>query len=101
MRRTSIPFLTYPTTYYEEVSSSSYNWVPSAFTQNDIVDIKLAKYSVNGQFLGLVDAIDTHMQLCGGGYTDGRPAFTFGAPYKKAVSSSFRNPDSVHDMSAS
>lgn len=83
------------------MSSSSYNWIPSTFTQNDIVNLKLAKYSVNGQFLGLVDAIDTHMQLCGGGYTDGRPAFTFGSPYKKAVSSSFRDPILVHDTRVS
>ncbi|CAF4382948.1 unnamed protein product [Rotaria sordida] len=25
------------------------------------------------------------MQFCGGGYSDGRPAFTFGTVYKKSV----------------
>ncbi|CAF3900474.1 unnamed protein product [Rotaria sordida] len=82
--RTSIPFLTYPLTYYDEISASTYSWIPAKFTQNDLMRIKLAKYSVTGQFLGLVDAFDTHMQFCGGGYSDGRPAFTFGTVYKKS-----------------
>ena len=83
---TSIPFLAYPSTYFDEISSSSYNWIPSTFFQNDLVNFKLAKYSPTGQFLGLIDALDTHIQLCGGGYTDGRAAFTFGTQYKRSVS---------------
>ena len=84
--RTSIPFLAYPTSYYTEISSSTYSWIPLTFTPNDIITLKLAKYSATGQFLGLVDAFDSYMQLCGGGYTDGRAAFTFGTSYKRSVS---------------
>lgn len=51
------------------------------------MNYKLAKYSATGQYLGLVDAYDAHIQLCGGAYTDGRAAFTFGAQFKKSVSS--------------
>jgi hypothetical protein len=36
--------------------------------------------------LGLVDAFDTYIQLCGGGYTDGEAAFTFGTEYSRSVS---------------
>ncbi|UJR38008.1 hypothetical protein I4U23_030690 [Adineta vaga] len=82
--RPSIPFLAYPTTYYDEITSSTYNWIPSTFNKNDIITFKLAKYSATGQFLGLVDAFDAHMQLCGGGYTDGRAAFTFSTLYKRS-----------------
>jgi hypothetical protein len=48
--------------------------------------LKLAKYSPTGQYLGLFDAVDTYIQLCGGGYTDGRAAFTFGLQYQSSVS---------------
>ncbi|CAF4828802.1 unnamed protein product [Rotaria sp. Silwood1] len=82
--RISIPFLTYPSTYYDEINIATYDWIPAKFTQNDLMRLKLAKYSTTGQFLGLVDAFDTHMQFCGGGYTDGRAAFTFGTAYKKS-----------------
>ncbi|CAF0975904.1 unnamed protein product [Adineta ricciae] len=82
--RTSIPFLAYPTSYYTEISSSTYSWIPLTFTPNGIITFKLAKYSATGQFLGLVDAFDSYMQLCGGGYTDGRAAFTFGTSYKRS-----------------
>jgi hypothetical protein len=84
--RTSIPFLAYPTTYYSEISSSTYSWIPATFNQDDIVRLKLAKYSPTGQFLGLVDAFDTYIQLCGGGYTNGQAAFTFGTEYTQSVS---------------
>jgi hypothetical protein len=82
----SIPFLVYPSTYYTEITSSTYTWIPSTFYQNDLIQLKLAKYSPTGQFLGLLDAVDTHIQLCGGGYTAGQAAFTFGAQYNQAVS---------------
>jgi hypothetical protein len=85
--RTSIPFLAYPTTYYTEITSSTYNWIPLTFNTNDIVTLKLAKYSATGQFIGLVDAFDAYIQLCGGGYTDGAAAFTFGTQYQRTVSS--------------
>lgn len=45
----------------------------------------MAKYSATGKYLGLFDAFDSYIQLCGGGYTDGRPAFTFGTHFKKTV----------------
>ncbi len=83
---TSIPFLEYPSTYYTEINSATYNWIPSTFYQNDIVQLKLAKYSTTGQYLGLFDAVDTYIQLCGGGYTDGQAAFTFGIQYQRSVS---------------
>ncbi|CAF3346369.1 unnamed protein product [Rotaria socialis] len=82
--RTSIPFLAYPSTYTQDISSSTYNWIPATYNQNDLLRIKLAKYSPTGKFLGLFDAFDTYMQLCGGGYTDGQAAFTFGAQFNKA-----------------
>lgn len=56
------------------------------FYQKDLITLKLAKYSSRGQYLGLFDAFDTHIQLCGGGYTDGRAAFTFGTQFKRSVS---------------
>lgn len=83
--RPSIPFLAYPSTYYAEVTNSSYNWIPSSFTQNDLIRMKLVKYSAKGQYLGIFDAFDSIIQLCGSGYTDGKPAFTFGTVYKKTV----------------
>ncbi|CAF5190994.1 unnamed protein product, partial [Rotaria magnacalcarata] len=83
--RTSIPFLAYPSTYFQDIISSTYNWIPATYNQNDLLRIKLAKYSPTGNFLGLFDAFDTYMQLCGGGYTDGQAAFTFGTQFKKAV----------------
>jgi len=83
---TSIPFLAYPSTYYTEISSSTYNWIPASFNQNDIIRLKLAKYSPTGEFIGLVDAYDAYIQLCGGGYTDGRAAYTFGIQFKQSVS---------------
>ncbi|CAF1123716.1 unnamed protein product [Rotaria magnacalcarata] len=82
--RTSIPFLAYPSTYFQDIISSTYNWIPATYNQNDLLRIKLAKYSPTGNFLGLFDAFDTYMQLCGGGYTDGQAAFTFGTQFKKA-----------------
>ncbi|CAF1194078.1 unnamed protein product [Rotaria sordida] len=82
--RTSIPFLAYPSTYYAEINNSSYNWIPSTPNQNNTISIKLAKYSVTGAYLGLFDAFDAHIQLCGGAYTQGGPAFTFGTQYKKS-----------------
>ncbi|CAF0826220.1 unnamed protein product [Adineta steineri] len=82
--RPSIPFLAYPDSYYSEITSSTYNWIPATFNTNDLITFKLAKYSPTGQFIGLVDAIDTYIQLCGGGYTDGRAAFTFGTQYTKS-----------------
>lgn len=84
--RPSIPFLQYPSTYYQEVNSASYNWIPVTFGQNNILQIKLAKYSPTGQYLGLFDAYDAYLLLCGGSYTDGKPSFTFGTHYKKTVS---------------
>lgn len=30
--------------------------------------------------------MDTYIQFCGGGYTDGRVAFSFGAQFKRIVS---------------
>ncbi|CAF1576458.1 unnamed protein product, partial [Adineta ricciae] len=81
--RPSIPFLQYPSTYYQEVNSASYNWIPVTFGQNNILQIKLAKYSPTGQYLGLFDAYDAYLLLCGGSYTDGKPSFTFGTHYKK------------------
>ncbi|UJR08253.1 hypothetical protein I4U23_012526 [Adineta vaga] len=81
--RPSIPFLQYPPTYYQEVNSVSYNWIPTSFTQNDILKIKLAKYSPTGKYLGLFDAFDAYLNLCGGSYTDGKPSFTFGTHFKK------------------
>lgn len=83
--RTSIPFLQYPSTYYQEITNSSYNWIPTTFNQNNLMRFKLAKYSPTGQYLGLFDAFDSYLQLCGGGYTDGSAAFTFGTHYKKSV----------------
>lgn len=83
--RTSIPFLAYPSTYYQEITNSSYNWIPTTFYQNTILRMKLAKYSSTGQYLGLFDAFDAYLQLCGGSYTDGKPAFTVGTHYKKSV----------------
>jgi hypothetical protein len=85
MYRTSIPFLAYPSTYYSEITNSSYNWIPASFSQNDIIRLKLAKYSPLGDYLGLFDAVDAYSQLCGGGYTNGRPAFTFGTQYQSSV----------------
>ncbi|CAF2430595.1 unnamed protein product [Rotaria sp. Silwood2] len=82
--RTSIPFLTYPLTFYDEINIATYNWIPAKYSLNNIMRLKLAKYSATGQFLGLVDAADSHMQFCGGGYTDGRAAFTFGTEYKRS-----------------
>jgi hypothetical protein len=82
--RTAIPFLAYPSTYYQEITNSSYNWIPS-YSQNDIIRMKLAKYSSTGQYLGTFDAYDAIIQLCGSAYTDGRPAFTFGTQYTKTV----------------
>lgn len=86
---TSIPFLAYPSTYYTEISSSTYNWISSTFNQNDLIQLKLAKYSATGQFLGLFDAYDTYLQLCGGGYTQGQAAFAFGTQYSQSVSQLF------------
>lgn len=83
--RTSIPFLAYPSTYYQEISSASYNWIPSTIQSDDVMRIKLAKYSSNGTYLGLFDAFDTYIQLCGGGYTQGKAAFTYGTQYSKTV----------------
>jgi hypothetical protein len=65
--------------------SSTYNWIPATLTRNTLVNFKLAKYSAEGKFLGLVDAIDASIQLCGGAYSDGRLPFTFGTQYKKMV----------------
>ena len=50
-----------------------------------MIRLKLAKYSSTGQYLGLLDAFDAYIQLCGGAYTDGRPAFTFGTLYTRTV----------------
>lgn len=83
--RPSIPFLGYPTTFYTEITSASYDWIPVTFYQNDLITLKVAKYSPRGQYLGLFDTLDTHIQLCGGGYTHGRAAFTFGAQYIRSV----------------
>lgn len=83
--RTAIPFLAYPSTYYSEITSSSYNWIPASFSQNDSIQLKLAKYSPTGQYLGLFDAFDAYMQLCGGAYTDGQAAFTFGTQFAQTV----------------
>lgn len=83
--RTAIPFLAYPSTYYQEITNSSYNWIPASFTQNDLIRLKLAKYSPTGQYLGLFDAFDATIQLCGGAYTDGEPAFTFGTQFTTTV----------------
>ncbi|CAF4152012.1 unnamed protein product, partial [Rotaria magnacalcarata] len=49
--RTSIPFLAYPSTYFQDISSSTYNWIPATYNQNDLLRIKLAKYSPTGNFL--------------------------------------------------
>lgn len=83
--RPAIPFLAYPSTYYTEITSSSYNSIPASFSSNGIIQLKLAKYSLRGQYLGLFDAFDSYIQLCGGGYTTGRPAFTFGTQFNKTV----------------
>jgi len=82
----SIPFLAYPSTFYTEITSSTYNWIPATFYQDNLIKLRLAKYSATGEFLGLFDAYDTYMQLCGGGYTNGQAAFTFGAQYQQSVS---------------
>lgn len=47
--------------------------------------IKLAKYSATGDYLDFIDAFDSYIQLCGGGYTNGRPAFTFGTVFNRTV----------------
>jgi hypothetical protein len=73
------------------LTSSSYNWIPATLGPNDAINFKLAKYSPTGQFLGLFDAVDAQMQLCGGGYSDGRPAFTFGTQYSKSVNDTQRS----------
>lgn len=83
--RPAIPFLAYPTTYYSEITNSSYNWIPASFQSNNLIRIKLAKYSATGEYLGFFDAFDSHLQLCGHGYTDGRPAFTFGTVFNRTV----------------
>jgi hypothetical protein len=83
---TSIPFLQYPSAYYQAISSSTYNWIPATFNQDDLITLKLAKYSSTGQFLGLFDAYDAYIQLCGGGYTSGQAAFTFGLQFTQSVS---------------
>ena len=83
--RPAIPFLAYPTTYYSEITNSSYNWIPASFPSNNLIRIKLAKYSSTGEYLGFFDAFDSHLQLCGHGYTDGRPAFTFGTVFNRTV----------------
>ena len=83
--RTSIPFLAYPSDYYSDINSETYNWIPTTFNPNDIIRLKLAKYTLSGQFSGLLDAFDGYIQLCGGGYTDGQAAFKFGTQYKKSV----------------
>ena len=83
--RPAIPFLAYPSTYYQEITNSSYNWIPASTGQNDLIRLKLAKYSPTGEFLGLLDAFDAIIQLCGGAYTDGQPAFTFGTQYQRTV----------------
>ncbi len=83
--RTAIPFLAYPSTYYQEINNSSYNWIPASFNQTGIIRLKLAKYSPTGQYLGLFDAFDGTIQLCGGAYTDGKPAFTFGTQFTQTV----------------
>jgi len=51
--------------------------------------MKLAKYSSTGQYLGIFDAYDSIIQLCGGGYTDGIPAFTFGTQFSQTVRNKF------------
>jgi len=51
--------------------------------------MKLAKYSSTGQYLGIFDAYDSIIQLCGGGYTDGRPAFTYGTQFTQTVRNKF------------
>lgn len=81
----TIPFLAYPSTYYSDVTNSSYNWISATFSQNDLLRIKLAKYSARGAYLGRFDGFDTILQLCGGGYSHGRAAFTFGTVYKRTV----------------
>jgi len=81
----AIPFLAYPSTYYSDVTSSSYNWISATFSQNDLLRIKLAKYSARGEYLGRFDGFDTILQLCGGGYSQGRAAFTFGTIYQRTV----------------
>jgi hypothetical protein len=88
-RTPAIPFLEYPSTYYQQITSSSYNWIPASFGQNDIIGIKLAKYSSTGQYLGTFDAFDSIIQLCGGAYTQGQPAFTFGTQYTQTVRNKF------------
>lgn len=80
-----IPFLVYPSSYYSDITNSSYNWISAIFSQNDLLRIKLAKYSARGEYLGRFDGFDTIMQLCGGGYSHGRAAFTFGTIYKRTV----------------
>ena len=82
--RTAIPFLAYPSTYYDEINNSSYNWIPSQNPDNMI--FKLAAYSSTGDYLGLYDAFDAYIQFCGGAYTDGKPAFTLATRFKRTVS---------------
>ncbi|CAF1347685.1 unnamed protein product [Rotaria magnacalcarata] len=84
--RTSIPFLAYPSTYYQEINNASYNWIPSSLDSANTIRLKLAKYSPTGKYLGLFDAFDAYIQLCGSAYTDGKPAFTFGTQYQKTCS---------------
>lgn len=96
--RPTIPFLAYPSTLYEELASSTYDWIPASVGPNSLLNVKLAKYSSTGKFLGLVDAVDAHMQLCGGGYSDGRSAFTFGAQYSKSVSNTPRQETDIGSM---
>ncbi|CAF3358734.1 unnamed protein product [Rotaria socialis] len=84
--RTSIPFLAYPSTYYQEINNASYDWIPSSLDGANTMRLKLAKYSPIGEYLGLFDAFDAYIQLCGGAYTDGKPAFTFGTQYKRTCS---------------
>lgn len=87
--RPSIPFLAYPSTYYNEISSSSYNWIPGQFQSRNLVQIKFAKYSYDGKYQGLFDGHDSVIHLCGRGYTDGRAAFTFGTVFNRTVKSKF------------
>ena len=76
-----------PWLYYAD-STEAYLYdkgITTKFHPYDIMPLKLAKYSVEGDYEGLVDASSGEIQLCDDEIQNLDVAYTFGVNYYKKV----------------
>ena len=68
----------------DTVITTRFTFTGSAETS--MLNFRLAKYTLNGTYLGIVNATGGEMQLCKDSYTKMNAAFRFGTLYSYSVS---------------